>query len=368
MRPPAQEDDLTVFILTCNRHQLLIRTISYWRATSVVVHIIDGSSKHFGNAELIPPNIFYHHFPAFPSESVQSNYARRMRFGASLAKSKYSALCGDDDFFTHSGIIRSLEILDSNDEIDLVMRPCLYYEEMDDGLRWTLEYGAWIPNGYESSKNLVDRLTRSERILLTYYGICRTDIWVSILNLSFERVYSHKFANEFLMCELGRAMLRIQVLNEVLWIRELNNAEKYRDDLSTFRQWLRSRDNSHEIAHLEIQLQLGIGSLCATARQMNSAIATRLIMNYHRSYRLMISQIIGRALVSAGRVLSPVHRLRINQLLPRWLSTELGFRGTALIKNRQKLDDLFEYLKKSEIGYSETDLREFENLMTENTD
>ena len=368
MRPSAQEDDLTVIILTCNRHQLLIRTISYWRATSVVVHIIDGSSEHFGNAEQMPPNIFYHHFPAFPSESIQSNYARRMRIGASLAKSKYSALCGDDDFFTRTGIIRSLEILDSNDEIDLVMRPCLYYEELKDGLRWTLEYGAWISNGYESSNNLVDRLLRSDRILITYYGICRTDIWIKILNLSFERVYSHKFANEFLMCELGRAMLRIRVLNEVLWIRELNSTEKYRDDLSTFRQWLRSEYNSHEIAYLEIQLQLGIGSLCETTEQMNSEMATRLIMNYHRSYRLMISQIIARTLVSIGRVLSPVLRIRINQLLPRWLSTGLGFRGTALIKNRQKLDDLFDYLEISEIGYSETDLREFENLMTENTD
>ena len=170
------------------------------------------------------------------------------------------------------------------------------------------------------------------------------------------------------MCELGRAMLRIRVLNEVLWIRELNSTEKYRDDLSTFQHWLRSERNSHEIAHLETQLQSGIGSLCDTAQQMNSAMATRLIMNYHRSYRLMISRIIGKTLVSIGRVLSPGLRIRINRLLPRRISTGLGFRGTALIKNRQKLDDLFDYLKKSEIGYSETDLREFENLMTENTD
>ena len=94
--------ELTIVIPTYNRSLELERSIEYWRDTPVTVHILDGSDEPCFPIGLLSETqtISYHHIPSTLGESWLDNYVRRLKFGAEHSKTKYSALCGDDDFFS----------------------------------------------------------------------------------------------------------------------------------------------------------------------------------------------------------------------------------------------------------------------------
>ena len=105
--------DLTIVIPTYNRPLELERAIEYWRDTPITVHILDGSLRpSFALGKLTGiPTITYHHFPTTENDLLYGNYYKRLKFALTLPKTKYSALIGEDDFFTISGLCECLRIL-----------------------------------------------------------------------------------------------------------------------------------------------------------------------------------------------------------------------------------------------------------------
>lgn len=210
---------LTIVILTYDRPEDLERCIEYWRDTPITVHILDGSNKSWFPIGVLPdiPNIYYHHIPSATTESADQNFARRMIFAATLPTTNYSALCADHDFFTISGLIASLETLNADDNIDAVVGHHLGYVVQNQVVKWW-HRSALLQESLMAadSESVVNRANGDNS--RTYYGICRTVLWVKRLELCFNQTFLIPNMNEILMNFIGRIMLRTRSIQEILWL------------------------------------------------------------------------------------------------------------------------------------------------------
>ena len=130
--------ELTIVIPTCEKPENLERAIEYWRVTPVTVHIVDGSkTPWFPIGKLLDvPTISYHHIPPENNEGIWGNYCRRMRYGAVLPTTKYSALCADDDAFTISGLCAILNAFENDLTVDAMIGRAAVFDRNETLPKW----------------------------------------------------------------------------------------------------------------------------------------------------------------------------------------------------------------------------------------
>jgi len=212
--------DLTIFIPTCNRPEELERAIKYWRQTQVTIHILDGSDLALSKSEIFfsSSNIHYHHYPRLPDESQNQNYVRRMRLTALLAKSRFSAIIGDDDLFLVSGLEEALRLFDQNDKIDAVVGEVLWFKKQGAMIHWKLSYASWKGSKLASDDSAIVRIRQENPY--NFYGILRTSVFVERSALAFQISFRDQYQTECLWMLLGRVLCRTAVIDNALWLRQ----------------------------------------------------------------------------------------------------------------------------------------------------
>jgi len=213
---------LTIIIPTCEKPENLERSIEYWRDTPVTVHILDGSFKPcFSAGELTTiPKIFYHHMPPKQNLNSQENVFKRIVFGSSLSTTKFSALGCDDDFYTISGLISSLKILESHENIDAVAGSVLTYQKRNK-LFWYHKYAPRIDRTDLEIESVKEKLATRPSWFL--YAVCRTENWQKFLVTCYEEkgfTKANVFAHEWMMYLLSKVMFRTKYIDIIQLVRQ----------------------------------------------------------------------------------------------------------------------------------------------------
>ena len=239
--------ELTIVIPTYNRPLELERSIEYWRNTPVTVHILDGSDKPWFPVGLLSEirNISYHHIPSTLGESWLDNYVRRLKFGAEHSKTKYSALCGDDDSFSMSGLRALVRILESDSGIDAAVGQTLGFYPLKSLVKWWLRYGAAsVDNLLSRDPDALVRLKHSQSRL--YYCVGRTELWKKRIQIAERHTWlGDRF--ETLFQDLGTAMFRARTINHIVWFRFKTVIHPHEATHVYMREWVSRQENSREV-------------------------------------------------------------------------------------------------------------------------
>ena len=215
--------ELTIVIPTYNRPLELERAIEYWRDLPVTVHILDGSPTQLfklGQVVSSDAKIFYHWVPSVLDEKFMENYARRLIKGMSLIETKYASLQADDDYFTISGLLSALKVLNLEKRIDAVIGKCaLYYFEYNK-IKWEKKWLNWNPIDSLESDLLSVRLDNDAGKYLVYYGVLRTKALENIHTRANNYVFSDFRINELIAHHLGLAYCRVKIIDQHLWCRQ----------------------------------------------------------------------------------------------------------------------------------------------------
>jgi glycosyltransferase domain-containing protein len=214
--------ELTIVIPTYNRPLELERAIEYWRDIPVQIFFIDGSEKPWLPIGVLPsaPNISYLHVPSKTDQPWFENLSHRFILGSCLPSTKYSAMGAADDFYTLSGLIESLKILESQPKLNAVAGRVLTYERKR-SIVWHHKYVARFNRTDLEVDSIEKKLaTRSSWFL---YAVCRTEIWQKFLKTCYEEMNFTKAnfsAHEWMLSILSKAMFRTRYLDAIQQVRQ----------------------------------------------------------------------------------------------------------------------------------------------------
>ena len=214
--------ELTIVIPSYNRPLELERAIEYWRDLPVTVHILDGSEKPWFPIGAIKSasTITYHHIPAEKDQAPMESIFQRIFQGSKLPLTKFSAFGCDDDFYTISGLLESLEILESQPKLNAVAGRVLTYERK----RNILWHHKYVPRtnriDLESDSIKQKLLTGSSWFL---YAVCKTPVWQKLLLTCYEEKEFTKanfYAHEWMLYRLCKTMFRTKYIDIIQQVRQ----------------------------------------------------------------------------------------------------------------------------------------------------
>ena len=367
--------ELTIVIPTCEKPENLERAIEYWRGTPVTVHIVDGSkTPWFPLGKLLNvPTINYHHIPPENNEGIWENYCRRMRYGAVLPTTKYSALCADDDAFTISGLCAILNAFANDLTVDAMIGRSALYERNGITPNWRLRYADLRNSPDYRSDDVSVRLLNDTRAPFIYYGVVKTDLWRQLFQISFKYEI---LTTEKLMRIVDRALCRIQIIETIVWLRQgyvprTNVPEEFKVEPPTVLKQLlgtqRFEVRRKMCGQIVIAIRVSsphVGKM--QARRLARKLTKPKIIANNRKIARWKKQIIGK-LISLFAFLPSDFRRKLTKALPWRVSGPLGFyeikaetlRATA----RSDLDGFIALLNNSDIDFCRVELEEFEKLL-----
>ena len=292
MTPEETEllSELTIVIPTYNRPLELERSIEYWRVLPVTVHILDGSlNPSFCEGRLFDSkSIYYHHKPTLPLVNPQLNVMNRLVFAASLPKTKYSVVSCDDDFYTFSGLIESLRILESRPEVDAVAGRIASYEVKQNQIRWHMKYNFKAQN-VALSPSLKDRAERSRDWFL--YAVCRTDSWAKFLKASYEERSFTELnfgGHDWMMQLFSLAMFRTYFIEVIFLVRQTTVHGANIGPTVDWNAWLFENEESNQVKELvehiaEIFRQSSLENESSSCREYAEHFIQREIQSFREA-------------------------------------------------------------------------------------
>ena len=214
--------ELTIIIPTYNRPLELERAIEYWRDLPVTVHILDGSEKPWFPLGPIEnaPTINYHHIPAEKYQAPMESVFQRIIYGSKLPTTKFSAFGCDDDFYTISGLLESLVILESQPKLDAIAGRVLTYE-VKGSIFWHHKYVARSNRTDLEVDSIEKKLATGSSWFL--YAVCRTEIWQKFLKVCYEEksfTEANFYAHEWMLFRLCKAMFRTKYIDNIQQVRQ----------------------------------------------------------------------------------------------------------------------------------------------------
>ncbi len=210
--------NLTILILSYERHEELEKKISYWNYLSSFrykILIIDGSTKPL-KVNLKNKNIKYIHFKS-------RDYHERIFYSLRFIKTKYIKLESDDDYFLPYSLNESIQFLNKNKNY------CAVYGQA--GIYSIYKNKIFINHIFKIKQNLNsnDFKTRlkiyfSNYTPKLYYSLMRTSVFKKNVALwkKSKKIYGQKF-QRFAEIHLPLTLLlngKIKVINKLFWIRK----------------------------------------------------------------------------------------------------------------------------------------------------
>ena len=176
-----QLDRVSIVIPSINHPSLLERSIKYWQKIPIQVHILDGSKKPlFDIGDFKGLRINYRHQP-WGDEDNYSNFCNLMSLGTKFVDTEFAAICGDDDFFTVSGLLKSINFLSSDSSVDAITGRTAYYLEGSSKVRWSIKGLSRIDNPKMRSDDVSERMNSGAPWAM--YAICRTRPWKELFDI-----------------------------------------------------------------------------------------------------------------------------------------------------------------------------------------
>ena len=276
-----QLDRVSIVIPSINHPILLERSIEYWRKIPIQVHILDGSKRpQFDRDNFKDLRINYHHQP-WGDDDNYSNFCNLMTLGTKLVNTEFAAICGDDDFFTVSGLLKSVNFLSSDSKIDAVTGRTAYYLEGSSKIRWSMKGLSRLDNPRMRSEEILERLNSGSPWAM--YAICRTKPWKELFDISFNERLGHKDAHELLVRELSRLMLRSKVIDHLTSVRQFTIPGSNLPEDISLGDWLNSELTLSTCAAIRSRLNRGLTYERPGFDSVNASEIVELIISRYRS-------------------------------------------------------------------------------------
>ena len=96
--------NLTIIILTFNRHTEIIKKIKFWNKYNFKIFIVDGSKKKINSNIKFENHIKYFHLP-------NKSYHERIFFVQKKVKTNFVKFESDDDYFYPHTLFKCLDFL-----------------------------------------------------------------------------------------------------------------------------------------------------------------------------------------------------------------------------------------------------------------
>ena len=280
-----QLDRVSIVIPSINHPSLLERSIKYWQKIPIQVHILDGSKKPlFDIGDFKGLRINYRHQP-WGDEDNYSNFCNLMSLGTKFVDTEFAAICGDDDFFTVSGLLKSINFLSSDSSVDAITGRTAYYLEGSSKVRWSIKGLSRIDNPKMRSDDVSERMNSGAPWAM--YAICRTRPWKELFDISFNERLGHKDAHELLVRELSRVMLRSKVIDHLVSVRQFTIPGSNLPEEISLSHWLRS--------------ELTLNSLAAIRSRLNRGVTFGSNVNKSVEFSEIVDSIISRYLSAASK-------------------------------------------------------------------
>jgi len=159
---------------------------------------------------------FYHSFPN-DNETAMENWGRRLNFGTSLMKTKFSALCCDDDVFTLNGLIKALNLIDGG-IVDAVDGKTGEYLVQETRIDWTHKYSRWRDEPPRRSTEIGERLT-FDRGAHAFYAIYKSEKLWSIHSISHLHNFPVPVWHSMLVQVVTRIFCRVKFIDDLFWLK-----------------------------------------------------------------------------------------------------------------------------------------------------
>ncbi len=353
-------DKLTIVIPSINRGFLLERSIEYWRNIPVKVHIVDGSEvAQFAVADFRDTeNISYHH--AHFSDEKWSNFFSVMNFASKLPTTKYSAICGDDDFFTYSGLISCLESLEKSDSVDAALGRVAYFRESSAPRKSSMKGLNHRSTPLQSSSNLLDREVGKSPWLM--YGIVKTEMWSKLLQISYAERLPHIGLHELLVRELSWIMCRTSLNDQLLSIRQFTIPGSNIGESVKINDWLVEARNVEVKNQIKEKLLVGLNF---TNTNYPQSAGEKLCDDVLAKYMKVLKS--DKVAESNGKILKQT----LLKFVPRNVKVAAMFflnTGYALQATTFRLPFFLLYLSKARIPHSRSEVKTVARLLCEDHD
>lgn len=268
--------ELTIIIPTYNRPLELEISIEYWRDLPVTVHILDGSEKPWFPLGPIEnaPTINYHHIPAEKYQAPMESVFQRIIYGSKLPTTKFSAFGCDDDFYTISGLLESLVILESQPKLDAIAGRVLTYEGKG-SIFWHHKYVARSNRTDLEVDSIEKKLATGSSWFL--YAVCRTEIWQKFLKVCYEEKSFTKanfYAHEWMLYRLCKTMFRTRYIDIIQQVRQDTIIGKNKGPEVPWEEFIRDERNAGHIDEITKQLAMGFNEItpeCEFAKNLELA-------------------------------------------------------------------------------------------------
>jgi len=373
--------ELTIVIPTYDRPLELERAIEYWRDTPITVHILDGSQSPSFALGKLPgiTTITYHHFPNIDGELLYENYYKRMKFASTLPVTKFSAMIGEDDFFTISGLCECLRMLSTERGIRSVTGITLGFENLSGAPSWGLrEINSHESKPFEN-RSLGRRLealkTSSPPIL--YYGIFETDCWKKTFNFSFGYTFkTNQIGGERLVHSVATTLGPTAKVNRLVWLRryyvERTNLETDGLERGSYDRYLGNDSNRIEVAAYYGALAKAIVAASPSISHKKALRLSKMVLapnlwSSQSGRKYQLRRKIAKFMVAAGRVVPKNTRLSINRALATKVTGSLGFadirEDLKPALEKQSLSKLLINLKDRGIVFDLLEIEDVEKLL-----
>lgn len=205
-------DDLTVVILTYNRHHYLAKVIEFWAEYSVKVVVVDGSEKRFdgflGNERTI-----YIHRP-------ESIYAR-MKEAVDMIETPFVIQACDDELYCPPALASAVRFLRTDGRYVSCLGEAVGLRLEDGDVAWAPIYEA-LRHGktFEEDPSIraICHLT-DYRFPAHFYAVNRTEAWRTVWRNLLKKEYPPVTE---LQLELALEFAgNVKVISEVMWVRNL---------------------------------------------------------------------------------------------------------------------------------------------------
>ena len=376
--------ELTIIIPTANRPTAMQREVAYWQDKPVNVHILDSSSKQSYPIGVISGSkrITYHYFEPNGIEPPWANFRRRIRFAVSLRKTMYTALLGDEDFFTLSGLLASLKVLSGSSTVCSVTGATAGFE-VDNGVAmWGMrnfnkqpidDYGS-----LDMRRRLMPQIAGHLPIIL--YGVFKTAAWNKTFELSFgQREKTELLGGKRIVNMCALAIGPMKVIENLLWLRQYTkDVESYAafdGSRGGYERYLADPRNQAEVREYFEALA---GAIKAGNPELSSSkclkLAKKSLVPGFRSSQSGIKfstrRRLAKLVTRIGSLLPGRIRIALNRSVGKNFSKSLGFidkdgKFERLIE-RQSLDSLLSNLSNTHIIFNASEIRSVENLILSN--
>jgi len=239
--------NLTIVIPTISRPQFVLRQFEYWRISDAQVVILDGARQPIEIPEhLKSTNIRY--------ICTGTRFNERLATASDYVATDYCALLPDDEFYLFSGLHAAIKLLETDREPIGCVGRCLGFF-VDQGRFLTRDmYREWKP----FSDRATTQLARLHEDLPPHkshkaqFAILRAGVWRSMFENSYRQYFSCGYTYERLL-NLQRTILgRTEILDELLWMRSLENPPISNDSVPRvggrdFVSWARNHEFAEEV-------------------------------------------------------------------------------------------------------------------------